>query len=128
MELSDNHFQRNEDFNTCQATFLHAWGRTKRLPMIVLGDFNFDLNVSTGRHRPGLDEMQKDGVFAWVKPENFQPTHCGSHKSHLDFVFLGGDVATWQSTTKILFTNDASYCSTPAESDHFPLLLTVQMD
>lgn len=80
-----------------QATGLNDWAKTQTLPVIAVGDYNFDWSIPTGdtNHDKGYDNMVINGVFTWVRPETLVKTHCSHHNGVLDFVFVSGDAQSW---------------------------------
>lgn len=111
-----------------QAQLLNAWARNQTVPVIAVGDYNFDWSVigGDGDHDAGYDQMTADGVFRWVRPTQLIRTQCSEHDSVLDFVFVAGPAQAWQGTSEILETQP-SYCpDSAATSDHRPLLATFE--
>jgi hypothetical protein len=112
-----------------QARMLNGWARIQTLPVIAVGDYNFDWSVTNGEadHDRGFDEMTADNVFAWVKPAAIIKTNCSPHNSVLDFVFVSGTAQQWSSSSSILFP-ELSYCSNEASrSDHRPMLAAFEL-
>lgn len=107
-----------------QAELLNSWGRDQALPVLMVGDFNLDWDVESGRHDEGYDSLVDGGVFEWVRPEPLLSTQCsGFYDSVLDFVFVGGDARSWTAESDILRPDD-SYCSNSQRdtfSDHRPV-------
>jgi endonuclease/exonuclease/phosphatase (EEP) superfamily protein YafD len=103
-----------------QSQLLNAWARTQTLPIIALGDYNYDWSVQNGDtdHDAGYDLLTADGVFVWIRPATLRRTHCSHHNSVLDFVFAAGDARTWDGLAEIL-PADPSYCPDDnTTSDH----------
>jgi endonuclease/exonuclease/phosphatase family metal-dependent hydrolase len=62
-----NHFYRsNAEGRHEQARLLNAWARQQTLPVIAVGDYNFDWDVTNGEtmHDQGYDLLTAEGVFA----------------------------------------------------------------
>jgi endonuclease/exonuclease/phosphatase family metal-dependent hydrolase len=62
-----NHLYRgNADGRHEQARLLNAWAREQTIPVIAVGDYNFDWDVTTGEtvHDQGYDLLTAEGVFA----------------------------------------------------------------
>ena len=102
-------------------------GRTcsQTLPVIAVGDYNFDWEVGNGdagvdRTRDdGFYLLTADGVFSWVRPGRLVRTQDNSFNSVLDFVFVAGDTWTCEVESEIIerpgdFSNDHQ------TSDHRP--------
>jgi hypothetical protein len=122
-----NHLYRsNSKARHEQAQRLNEWAKTQNLPIITVGDYNFDWTVSgKPKHDKGYDYLTANDVFAWVQPQNLLPTHCNTkYKSVLDFVFVSGAAKNWSPSSEILFP-EASYCpDTAQKSDHRPIAAT----
>ncbi len=121
-----NHLYRSRnDLRHEQARLLNRWAQKQTLPIIAVGDYNFDWDVKKGeeKHDQGYDLMTENQVFTWVRPELILATHCSQrYNSVLDFVFVAGTAQTWKATSKILYPEN-SYCPDDAEkSDHRPVL------
>jgi endonuclease/exonuclease/phosphatase family metal-dependent hydrolase len=87
-----NHLYRSRaDQRHRQAQLLNTWARQQVLPVIAVGDYNFDWSVTNGEanHDAGYDRLTADGIFVWVRPTRLLRTQC-SFDSVLDFVFIAG--------------------------------------
>lgn len=124
-----NHLYRSRaDQRHLQAQLLHRWARQQTLPVIAVGDYNFDWSVTNGdtNHDAGYDHLTADGVFVWVRPARLLRTQCG-FDSVLDFVFVAGVAQRWPATAAILAA-EPSYCpDTPTTSDHRPVMATFDL-
>jgi hypothetical protein len=124
-----NHLWRSESWSRQeQAGLLNEWAQAQTLPVIAVGDYNFDWDVDNGDsdHDWGYDLLTADGVFVWVRPETLVKTQCSSYwDSVLDFVFVSGEATTWDGASEILFP-DPHYCDdTDVTSDHRPVAATL---
>jgi len=116
-----------------QARLLNRWGGEQTLPIIAVGDYNFDWHVEEGRfdHDEGYDEMVADGEFNWIRPSKLKKTQANPRfNSILDFVFLGGNSWTWKAKSTILprDTNDMideRFSDDDQTSDHRPVRATI---
>lgn len=121
-----NHLYRGDEHGRHQqAQLLNDWVRAQTLPVIAVGDYNFDWDVETGdtRHDAGYDLMTREGRFVWLRPATLVRSQC-SFDSVLDFVFKGGGAAGWQGTSEIIA--QPSDCPDNAQtSDHRPVLATI---
>jgi hypothetical protein len=102
-----NHLARGNDaLRLEQAVFLNQWARAQQMPVMAVGDYNFDYHVQfgdQGERDPGFDAMTRDGTFIWVKPETLVKTQASdSFNSVLDFVFVANVVPGWTATSVIL--------------------------
>ncbi len=125
-----NHLYRsNKSARHGQAKQLNDWAEQQLLPVIALGDYNFDWAVVGGdnRHDKGFDNMVEDQVFVWVRSTTLIRTHCSDHNGVLDFVFVAGDAQQWQGESEIL-EMAAGYCQNyrgnDQDSDHRPVFAT----
>lgn len=125
-----NHLWRTDDAARHeQAALLNAWGAAQTLPVIAVGDYNFDWDVpSDGEdyQDAGYALMTEDGVFTWVRPEPLARTQCAwSYESVLDFTFAGGDARQWPATS-VVHEIDNHYCDSNQDerSDHMPVEAT----
>lgn len=122
-----NHLHRRaKDKRSQQARGLNIWASGQTLPIIAVGDYNFDWNIPPNpayRDR-GYDLMTADDVFAWVRPDVLIKTHCGKmYNSVLDFVFVANAAKNWPRESRIL-----DGCpDTPSTSDHRPVELTIEI-
>ncbi|WP_372364516.1 endonuclease/exonuclease/phosphatase family protein [Candidatus Uabimicrobium sp. HlEnr_7] len=86
-----NHLYRSRwYYRHKQAKLLNNWASRQKIPVIAVGDYNFDWDISRGekKHDRGFDYLTKDGVFNWVRPDELVKTQ--SHRffnSVLDFIF-----------------------------------------
>lgn len=131
-----NHLKRGGAQNADrieQAQLLNRWAREQILPVIAVGDYNFDYDVERGdagvpfRDR-GFDEMTRDGAFTWVRPERLFKTNADEDfNTVLDFVFIANPPFGWSGEARILDRDSDTVASTNLfndsndESDHRPV-------
>lgn len=111
-----------------QADRLNTWGAAQTLPIVTIGDFNFDWKADGSSHDEGYDNLIANDVFRWVKPPDpLVRTECSEfYDSLLDFVFVGGGAKDWGASSAILRQED-DYCRgarEPNYSDHRPITAT----
>jgi hypothetical protein len=107
------------------------------LPIVAVGDYNFDYDVATGDlgvpHRDGgFDALTKDDKFRWVRPERLVKTEADDKfNSVLDFVFVANFPFEWSAQSRIL-ERDGDEAATvndfddnDKQTDHRPLEATV---
>lgn len=111
-----------------QAEGLNGWAQGQRLPIIAVGDYNFDWSVREGErdHDRGYDLMTEGGVFRWVRPERLFRSQCSKHDSILDFVFVANGARQWKGASRIL-AGDSGYCRDYQNSDHRPVLAAFEV-
>lgn len=92
-----------------QAQRLNAWAAAQTLPVIAVGDYNFDYDVVTEVHDLGFDHMTVNDVFRWVRPDELVLTQCSvtssggcQFNSVLDFIFVSGTAQGWQAESVII--------------------------
>lgn len=128
LKVVTNHLWRGDaDARHAQAAALNRWAASESLPLIAIGDFNFDWVVPGGEtnHDAGYDLLIADDVWRWVRPDPLIPTQCSRFNSVLDFSFVAGPGRSWDAEATILFAED-DYCpDTPKQSDHRPVRLDV---
>lgn len=127
-----NHLYRTENESRHQqAKMLNDWARSQTLPIVAVGDYNFDFDVTQGdagaRDR-GFDLMTQDGIFTWVRPQPLTVSHCNDrYNTILDFIFVGNGAQTWlvKDSTVVYADLSSSYCPDDGlQSDHLPVAAT----
>ncbi|MGL5083193.1 MAG: endonuclease/exonuclease/phosphatase family protein [Microcoleaceae cyanobacterium] len=126
-----NHLYRSRnDRRHEQARLLNQWARKQTLPVIALGDYNFDWDVVRGESKrdQGYDLMTQDQVLRWVRPQTLTATQCSDrYDSVLDFVFVAGSAKNWPASAEILYPQ-TSYCpDDQSKSDHRPVKATFNL-
>ena len=88
-----NHLHRtNPQKRHDQSHGIKEWAQQQPLPVITVGDYNYDWNIPTGHNRDvGFDLLLADGLFSWVVPSNLIRTQCSEP--------LKGDSLTLCSTS-----------------------------
>jgi len=119
-----NHLYRSKTVSRHQqAQLLNAWAKTQTLPVIAVGDYNFDWAADSGEahHDRGYDFMTQDGVFTWVRPQEMVRSECNpSFDSILDFVFVTSAALPWKATSQVIVVQGD--CPDNAQtSDHRPV-------
>jgi endonuclease/exonuclease/phosphatase family metal-dependent hydrolase len=106
-----------------QAELLNAWARRQTLPVIAVGDYNFDWRVQGGEqsHDRGYDLLTAGGAFTWVRPPQLVRSQCDARfDSVLDFVFVNAAALAWQGSAEILV--EPGDCGDVARNpDHRPV-------
>ncbi len=117
-----NHLWRTDEAGRhAQAALLHDWGLEQEGPVVLAGDFNFDWDVTSGRHDRGYDLLTADGAFTWLRPATLVASQCSSfYDSVLDFVFVNPAAEAWAGESEILFP-EREWCLLPGGSDHRPV-------
>jgi endonuclease/exonuclease/phosphatase family metal-dependent hydrolase len=120
-----NHLARgNNALRHRQGRKLNEWVRTQTLPIVAVGDYNFDWEVVGGDqdHDLGYDNMTSGGAWTWVRPATLIKTQCSPNfDSVLDFVFVNSAAQGWAGTSQIVVQpNDCD--PSPQTSDHRPVV------
>lgn len=120
-----NHLWRtNDTARHQQATLLNDWARDQTLPVIAVGDYNFDWAVDGGEddHDVGYDNLVEDGVFEWVRPDDLVQTQCSyAFDGVLDFVFTANGAQDWASEGDILLRQNVHCQPSDDRPDHRPV-------
>jgi uncharacterized protein YraI len=121
-----NHLYRSrEDERRQQAQLLNAWAARQTLPVIAVGDYNFDWEVAGTDHDAGYDLLTVNDRFRWVRPATLVTTQCSgwpcTFNSVLDFVFTAGAAQAWRAESEIVVT-PGDFPDDDTTSDHRPLL------
>lgn len=127
-----NHLYRTDpEQRHNQAQMLNEWAQNQSLPIIAVGDYNFDFDVAKGdqgNYDPGLDLMLYNDIFHWIRPQVLTASHCNTrYNTILDFIFVDQRASQWSvQETNILFAEpDSTYCpDDDRTSDHHPVLAT----
>ncbi|ACK70031.1 Endonuclease/exonuclease/phosphatase [Gloeothece citriformis PCC 7424] len=127
-----NHFNRgDEDRRNQQARFLREWGAEQTLPIVAVGDYNFDYDPQTQSGNEAFDIFLEDDTFIWIRPECLADNSCPptgtqcnpTYNSILDFVFVSERATQWDNISDILLI-DEPVCEKESRgySDHRPVV------
>ena len=129
-----NHLARGKaEVRQEQAEGLRRWGRSMNLPVIAIGDYNFDYVFETAKGNKAFDLFMADDTFEWVKPEPlidsnwFDGDRDGVDDypgSILDFAFVAGEAKTWSPISKVI-VRGGDFPDDDQTSDHRPIELIV---
>lgn len=119
-----NHLARGDNnLRRDQAARLKEWVQQQTIPVIAVGDYNFDWDVNNGEnnHDQGFDNMTAGGAWTWVRPATLIKTQCdAAFNSVLDFVFVNVPARDWRGVSTIL--QETGDCNDDAQKpDHRPL-------
>ena len=117
-----------------QARGIRDWAREKSLPVVAIGDFNFDYVFADEKGNEAFNQFLEDGIMKWVRPEElidtnwYDPEKDGVDNypgSMLDFAFVAGPAKDWSPTCRVI-VRDGDFPDDKKTSDHRPieLLLT----
>jgi endonuclease/exonuclease/phosphatase family metal-dependent hydrolase len=129
-----NHLARGDaELRTRQAKGLREWAEMIKLPVIAVGDYNFDYDFPTAKGNAGFDEMLKGDVWKWVRPMKLIDTNWADHDedgkddypdSMLDFVFVSGAAKKWAAECRVI-TRRGDFPDDESTSDHRPVQLVI---
>ena len=129
-----NHLARgNAQLRETQARSLRLWARRQRLPVIGLGDFNFDFDFPTQKGNSGFEAFLADDTWKWVRPDpmidtNWSDDGMGNDRypdSCLDFTFVAGKARDWKSRSHVI-VRDGDFPDDDTKSDHRPVEFIVE--
>jgi hypothetical protein len=114
---------------------LREWAERQVLPVIAVGDFNFDYEVPAGPGNAAFASFTLDQAFKWVKPADLLTTNWSDRNqdnindfnSILDFAFVSGAARLWNASSQIV-VRDGDFPDNASTSDHRPILLWVDPD
>ena len=134
-----NHLARGKaEVRQKQAEMLVEWAREQTLPVVAIGDYNFDYVFETQKGNPAFAKFMTDNIWAWIRPEKFIDTNWYDDPrnpdgqddypgSMLDFAFLAQGAKQWKATCKIImWKND--FPDDMTTSDHRPFELLIDVD
>jgi len=110
-----------------QAELLAQWAADQTLPVIAVGDYNFDWAVRGGEqdHDPAYTALTTGGVWQWVRPAALVTTQCSgwpcTYNTVLDFVFTAGPARSWPGRSVIVVIPD-DFPDDTQRSDHRAVL------
>lgn len=124
-----NHLHRaNATARSQQAQLLNEWAQSQDLPLIALGDYNFDYDLNDDLKRDiGFDMLTEDDVWRWLRPDELVTTQCSGwpcrYRSVLDFVFVAGPAQTWIGEAEIV-VEENDFPDDNTTPDHRPVRAT----
>lgn len=115
-----NHLARgNSSLRNRQASGLAEWVTNQAVPVIAVGDYNFDFDIDDGQGNTGFNNMLEGGNWSWLKPERLYQTQMSPRfHSVLDFIFIA-NMPTWEASSRILSSHPVGDAN--KESDHRPI-------
>ncbi|WP_187153006.1 lamin tail domain-containing protein [Acaryochloris marina] len=133
-----NHFNRGSARKRQeQARKFRDWAGRQTLPVVAVGDYNFDFDISAMDGNPAFEIFFEEPVFSWARQTCLSSNTCPSTGTQcnecfdglLDFIFLSGDAKKWSNQSEILFKG-SSFCDNDptGASDHFPVQAIIDLD
>lgn len=113
-----------------QAVYLRQWARQQTIPVIAVGDYNFDWDLDPSdceeNYDKGLGAMTVCG-FDWLKPAHMIRTHDSGYNSVLDFIFLANYTGIISGKSEIVVRpNDFPDDSTTPDHRPVKAVLTIE--
>jgi endonuclease/exonuclease/phosphatase family metal-dependent hydrolase len=134
--LMNNHLARGKaDVRTQQALGISAWGRDQTLPLLAVGDYNFDFDFRTKSGNESFRAFLADGVWKWVEPKTWVDTNWDDRDgdgqdnypdSMLDFVFVAGPAKAWQIECEAI-VRPGDFPDDNKTSDHRPIIAKIRL-
>ncbi|MDA8563850.1 endonuclease/exonuclease/phosphatase family protein [Mariniblastus sp.] len=129
-----NHLaRRSEWLRQRQAAGLREWARDSNIPIIALGDFNFDYSFAKHQGNESFVEFMRDGIWDWIVPEPLIDTQWSDDNgtdrypdSLLDFAFVANGAKELNARCSVLVT-PGDFPDTEQTSDHRPVKLVVEL-
>lgn len=88
-----------------QAQLLDEWVQDQDLPVIAVGDYNFDYSLKSNgkKGNTSFKIFTASGNWKWIPPEELIMSQCNTYyNSILDFIFINDDAENWKSTSSIV--------------------------
>ena len=91
-----------------EAVGLRKWAEAQSLPLLAIGDYNFDYDFHTKTGNQAFQLFTKDGVWKWLRPEKLIDSNWSDTDpklpddqrtdrypdSILDFIFVAGPASS----------------------------------
>jgi len=131
-----NHLARGSaESRQIQAKKLVEWARDETMPIVALGDYNFDYVFETRKGNEAFRLFMKDNVWEWVEPLEMIDTNWYDNPeepdgkddypgSMLDFAFVSGPAKDWTKSCKVI-VREGDFPDDEKTSDHRPYELIV---
>jgi len=111
-----------------QAKALREWASQQTVPVIAVGDYNFDWDLDPNETQfntqKGFGDMTACGTFVWLQPATLITTHDSSFNSILDFVFLAQSAGVITGTSRVI-VEAGDFPDTNDTPDHRPVEATL---
>ena len=132
----DNHLARGKaEVRKEQALGLSAWAREQNLPLIAVGDYNFDFDFATKSGNEAFRAFLQDGVWKWNEPRELIDSNWDDRDkdgkdnypdSLLDMVFTAGPAKEWQVAVDVI-VRPGDFPDDDKTSDHRPVRVLVKV-
>ena len=72
-----NHLYRSRaNLRQEQATEIRKWAAAQSIPVIAVGDYNFDFRVPSGPGNTAMANFSQGDTFTWVRPATIVKSQC----------------------------------------------------
>ena len=131
-----NHLARGSaETRQIQAKQLVEWARDQTMPVVAIGDYNFDYEFDTRKGNEAFRLFMKDNIWKWVEPIELIDTNWYDDPespdgkddypgSMLDFGFVAGPAKEW-TTSCMVIVREGDFPDNEKTSDHRPFELIV---
>lgn len=131
-----NHLARSKpESRQDQAQKLVEWARKQTMPIMALGDYNFDYEFDTRKGNEAFRLFMKDNIWQWVEPIELIDTNWYDNPeepdgkddypgSMLDFGFVAGSAKEWTTSCKVI-VREGDFPDNEMTSDHRPFEVIV---
>ncbi len=129
-----NHLARGDAvLRATQAEGLTKWASAARLPVIAVGDFNFDYVFATRQGNAAFDVFLRGDTWKWIRPLELVDTNWADFDedgeddypgSMLDFVFTAGAAKKWSAASQVIVRR-GDFPDDESTSDHRPVELVI---
>jgi endonuclease/exonuclease/phosphatase family metal-dependent hydrolase len=120
---------------------LREWANDQTLPVVVIGDMNFDYEIADDQGNASMQAFMEGDVFKWLKPDPLVDTNWADQdpnepledrtnqfqNSILDFVFVAKGARDWDAESDVII-RDGDFPDTADTSDHRPVKATASFD
>ena len=130
-----NHLARGDaGLRTVQATGLRKWAETQVLPVVAVGDFNFDYVFATEQGNAAFQAFTQGDIWQWVRPKPLIDSNWSDRDedgeddypgSILDFTFVGKGAKKWQPVSRVI-VRQGDFPDDRRTSDHRPVELILK--
>ena len=111
------------------------------LPLLAIGDYNFDFNFPTMAGNKAFQLFTQDGVWKWVRPEELIDSNWSDVNprlpldqrtdrypdSILDFIFVAGPAKEWRAKSWVV-VRPGDFPDSDETSDHRPVAAVIKLD
>ena len=113
-----SHLTRDDaELRAEQAGDLRDWAQNQALPVIAIGEFNFDYDFKTEKGDAGFDEFVQGGVWKLIKPTSLIDIHSAEElnghdrfpESTLNFSFVTGAAKNWKIKSREFVRDSDSF-------------------